>query len=108
LRPSFFLRANYVSTGPDLGGFNAVAEAISPIINVRIPTEGGHRFRSKPAHTLSCVDRGNRIAIVALLILALSASSALFMLLELSKPFDGLLALPERLVRKALPPLPRT
>jgi len=50
----------------------------------------------------------NRIAIVALLILALSASSALFMLLELSKPFDGLLALPERLVREALPPLPRT
>ena len=48
----------------------------------------------------------NRIAIVALIILALSTSSALFMLLELSTPFDGLLALPERLMREALPPLP--
>lgn len=48
----------------------------------------------------------NRIAIVALIILALSTSSALFMLLELSTPFEGMLALPERLMREALPPLP--
>jgi hypothetical protein len=37
-----------VSTALDLGGFNAVAEAMSPFIYVRIPREGGHRFRSKP------------------------------------------------------------
>lgn len=47
----------------------------------------------------------NRIAIAALVILALSTASALFMLLELSTPFDGLLALPEGLLRDALPPL---
>lgn len=47
----------------------------------------------------------NRIAVAALVILALSTASALFMLLELSTPFDGLLALPEGLLRNALPPL---
>ena len=48
----------------------------------------------------------NRIAIAALVILALSTSSALFMLLELSNPFDGLLALPKSTIAGALPPLP--
>lgn len=47
----------------------------------------------------------NRIAIVALVILALSTASALFMLLELSTPFDGMLTLPESSIRNALPPL---
>lgn len=47
----------------------------------------------------------NRIAVAALVILALSTASALFMLLELSTPFDGLLALPEGLLRDALPPM---
>ena len=48
----------------------------------------------------------NRIAIAALVILALSTSSALFMLLELSNPFDGLLALPRSTIAGALAPLP--
>ena len=48
----------------------------------------------------------NRIAVVALVILALSTASALFMLMELGTPFSGLLALPEGTVRNALPPLP--
>lgn len=48
----------------------------------------------------------NRIAIAALIILALSTSSALFLLLELRTPFDGLLSIPEPLVRDVLPPLP--
>ena len=48
----------------------------------------------------------NRIAVVALVILALSTASALFLLLELGTPFTGLLALPEASVRNALPPLP--
>ena len=47
----------------------------------------------------------NRIAVAALVILALSTASALFMLLELSTPFDGMLALPEHMLRNALPPL---
>lgn len=48
----------------------------------------------------------NRIAIAALVILALSTSSALFMLLELSNPFDGLLSLPKSTIAGALAPLP--
>lgn len=48
----------------------------------------------------------NRIAIVALVILALSTASALFLLLELSTPFGGLISLPDRSLRQALPPLP--
>jgi hypothetical protein len=47
----------------------------------------------------------NRIAVVALVVLALSTASALFLLLELSTPFDGFLALPEQMMRGALPAL---
>ncbi|MDP1749016.1 MAG: hypothetical protein Q8L22_06135 [Reyranella sp.] len=47
----------------------------------------------------------NRIAVVALVVLAMSTASALFLLLELSDPFGGLLSIPDRPLRHALPPL---
>ncbi len=47
----------------------------------------------------------NRIAVVALVVLAMSTASALFLLLELSDPFSGLLSIPDRPLRHALPPL---
>ncbi|MFO1079066.1 MAG: hypothetical protein U1E23_00355 [Reyranellaceae bacterium] len=48
----------------------------------------------------------NRTAIVALVILALSTASALFLLVELSTPFGGLISLSDQSLRTALPPLP--
>ena len=47
----------------------------------------------------------NRIAVVALVVLAASTASALFLLLELSDPFGGLLRIPDAPLRHALPPL---
>ena len=47
----------------------------------------------------------NRIAVVALVVLAASAASALFLLLELSDPFGGMLRIPDATLRLALPPL---
>lgn len=47
----------------------------------------------------------NRIAGVALVVLAASTASALFLLLELSDPFGGLLRIPDAPLRHALPPL---
>lgn len=47
----------------------------------------------------------NRIAVVALVLLAASAASALFLLLELSDPFGGLLRISDAPLRLALPPL---
>ncbi|MDP2333458.1 MAG: hypothetical protein Q8M19_22490 [Reyranella sp.] len=50
----------------------------------------------------------NRTIITVLFICVLSASSAIFLILELGQPFDGLMQLPNADLREALAPLPAT
>jgi hypothetical protein len=48
----------------------------------------------------------NRTMIVVLFICVLSASTAIFLILELGQPFDGLMQISNTGLRNALPPLP--
>jgi hypothetical protein len=48
----------------------------------------------------------NRTIVVVLFICVLSASTAIFLILELGQPFDGLMQIPNAGLRNALPPLP--
>jgi hypothetical protein len=50
----------------------------------------------------------NRTIVAVLFICVLSASSAIFLILELGQPFDGLMQLPNAGLRHALAPLPAT
>lgn len=50
----------------------------------------------------------NRTIVAVLFICVLSASSAIFLILELGQPFDGLMQLPNAGLREALAPLPAT
>jgi hypothetical protein len=50
--------------------------------------------------------RTNAIAIAALFVCALSAAGAIFLILEMARPFSGLLALSSEPLRHALGPLP--
>ena|ERR1700730_3680589 len=47
----------------------------------------------------------NAVAITALFIFALSASASLFLILELSQPFTGLMMIPSDALRNALAPM---
>ena len=47
----------------------------------------------------------NSTTIAALCIFALSASASIFLILELSQPFTGLLMIPDELLRNALVPV---
>lgn len=48
----------------------------------------------------------NRFSIVALAVIAFSASAALFLILEMSQPFDGLMQISRQSLATALSPLP--
>jgi hypothetical protein len=50
----------------------------------------------------------SRTIVTVLFICVLSASSAIFLILELGQPFDGLMQLPNAGLRDALAPLPAT
>ena len=47
----------------------------------------------------------NPTSIVALILIALSASGAIFLILEMGQPFEGLMQISSRALRTALPPL---
>ena len=47
----------------------------------------------------------NPTSIVALILIALSASGAIFLILEMGQPFDGLMQISSRALRTALAPL---
>jgi hypothetical protein len=49
--------------------------------------------------------KANTTLIVILVICAFSASSAIYLILELEQPFDGLMQIPNSALRNALPPL---
>jgi Protein of unknown function (DUF4239) len=55
--------------------------------------------------SFSLFARPNAIVIASLLVFALSASAAIFLILELSEPFTGLMSIPSEPVRHALAPL---
>jgi hypothetical protein len=55
--------------------------------------------------SFSLFANNNATTIVALCIFALSASAAIFLILELSQPFTGLMMIPSEPLRNALPPL---
>jgi hypothetical protein len=55
--------------------------------------------------TFSIYVRPNPLIIVVLFVCALSASSAIFLILDLDSPFAGLLQIPTAPLRNALPPL---
>jgi hypothetical protein len=50
----------------------------------------------------------NPTLVIVLTICALSASSAIYLIIELGQPFDGLLQIPNAALRAALPPLAKT
>ena len=47
----------------------------------------------------------NPTSIVALILIDLSASGAIFLILEMGQPFEGLMQISSRALRTALPPL---
>jgi hypothetical protein len=55
--------------------------------------------------SFSLFSRLNSVNIAALVVLAVSASAAIFLILDLSHPFQGLLQLSSDTLRNALPPL---
>ena len=55
--------------------------------------------------TFSIYARANPLIAVVLFVCALSASSAIFLILDLDRPFGGLLQIPSAPFRNALPPL---
>ena len=55
--------------------------------------------------TFSIYARANPLIVVVLFVCALSASSAIFLILDLDRPFAGLLQIPSAPLRNALPPL---
>ena len=54
------------------------------------------------------VGRARRVVAVALLVFALSVSSALFLVADLSRPFAGLMQIPKEQLRHTLAPLPKS
>jgi hypothetical protein len=58
--------------------------------------------------TFSLYARANLLIVVVLCVCALSASSAIFLILDLDRPFGGLLQIPSAPFRNALPPLAAT
>jgi hypothetical protein len=58
--------------------------------------------------SFSLFARLNLTLVVALFVFALSASAALFLILELGQPFTGLMRIPDAALRNALAPLPAT
>lgn len=52
--------------------------------------------------------KANPTLIIVLVVCAFSASSAIYLILELGQPFDGLLQIPNEALRNALPPLPKS
>jgi hypothetical protein len=55
--------------------------------------------------TFAVFARANPLIVVVLFVCALSASSAVFLILDLDRPFAGLLQIPSASLRNALPPL---
>lgn len=55
--------------------------------------------------TFSLYARANPVIVVVLFVCALSAASAIFLILDLDRPFVGLLQIPSAPLRNALPPL---
>ena len=55
--------------------------------------------------SFSLFSRLNPTLIAALVVFALSASAALFLILEMSEPFAGLMQIPSTPLRNALAPL---
>jgi hypothetical protein len=55
--------------------------------------------------SISLFADSNATTLVALCTFALSASAAIFLILELSQPFAGLMAIPSEPLRNALAPL---
>lgn len=55
--------------------------------------------------TFSLYARANPLILVVLFVCALSAASAIFLILDLDRPFVGLLQIPSAPLRNALPPL---
>ncbi len=55
--------------------------------------------------TFAIYARANALIVVALFVCALSASSAIFLIVDLDRPFAGLLQIPNAPLRNALPPL---
>lgn len=55
--------------------------------------------------SFSLFAENNPTTITALCVFALSAAASLFLVLELSQPFDGLMIIPSEPLRDALPPL---
>lgn len=55
--------------------------------------------------TFSISEPANLLIVVVLLVSALSAASAIFLILDLDRPFGGLLQIPSAPLRNALPPL---
>jgi hypothetical protein len=55
--------------------------------------------------TFSLYARANLLTVVILFVCALAASSAIFLILDLDRPFGGLLQIPSAPFRYALPPL---
>jgi hypothetical protein len=58
--------------------------------------------------TFSMSAKANTTLIVVLFVCAFSASSAIYLILELGQPFDGLMQIPNTGLRQALPPLSGT
>jgi len=58
--------------------------------------------------TFSMSAKANTTLIVVLFVCAFSASSAIYLILELGQPFDGLMQIPNSALRHALPPLSGT
>ena len=55
--------------------------------------------------TFSMSAAPNRTIVAVLFICVFSASAAIFLILELGQPFDGLMQIPNAALRHALPPL---
>jgi len=55
--------------------------------------------------TFSIYTRANLLIVVVLLVCALAAASAIFLILDLDSPFAGLLQIPSAPLRNAVPPL---
>ena len=57
--------------------------------------------------SFSMSSKANLTLVCVLVVCAFAASSAIYLILELGQPFDGLLQIPNAALRHALPPLPK-
>ena len=57
--------------------------------------------------TFSMSSKANTTLVIVLVVCAFAASSAIYLIIELGQPFDGLMQIPNTGLRNALGPVPK-